>query len=173
MGAPKCNQFWKLRTKHGRDAIFTDPNTMYDAACEYFQWCDENPWLDTKISNRVVKGEDIEETENKPTQRPYTLSGLCLFLGVNKQYFTDFKKRLKKKDKDFSLVITRIEEIIYTNKFEGAAVGAYNSNIIARDLGLVDKKDYSSQDGTMTPRIVAANQTEQKKIAALIKKFNR
>lgn len=34
-----------------------------------------------------------------------------------------------------------VETTIYTQKFEGAAVGAFNSNIIARDLGLADKKE--------------------------------
>jgi hypothetical protein len=49
-----------------------------------------------------------------------------------------------RKNKDFSEVIHAIEEIIRTQKFEGAAVGAFNANIIARDLGMVDKKDVTS-----------------------------
>ena len=173
MAPPKGNQFWKLRYKHGRDVLFKSAKALWEAACEYFQWCDENPWIEEKQGQKYVKGEVIPEYEKKPTQRPYTMAGLCLYLDCNEHYFWEFKKRLKKKDKDFSDVITRIEQVIYTNKFEGAAVGAYNANIIARDLGLVDKRDHSSQDGTMTPRIVAANQAEQKKIAALLKKFNK
>ena len=42
--------------------------------------------------------------------------------------------------KDYSLIITRIREIIYRQKFEGAAAGFLNSSIIARDLGLQDKQ---------------------------------
>ena len=38
-------------------------------------------------------------------------------------------------------IITRIREAIYQQKFEGASVGAFNANIIARDLGLADKQD--------------------------------
>lgn len=30
---------------------------------------------------------------------------------------------------------------MYAQKFEGASVGAFNANIIARDLGLIDKKE--------------------------------
>ena len=48
MAAPKGNQFWKLHSKHGRDTLFSTPDLMWEAACEYFQWCDDNPW-------RVVK----------------------------------------------------------------------------------------------------------------------
>jgi hypothetical protein len=46
MGAPKGNQFWKLRSKHGRDTLFESPEKMWEAACEYFQWCDDNPLLE-------------------------------------------------------------------------------------------------------------------------------
>jgi len=38
-------------------------------------------------------------------------------------------------------VIRAINAIMYTNKFDGASCGLYNANIIARDLGLADKKD--------------------------------
>ena len=45
MAAPKGNQFWMLRSKHGRDKLFATPEALWEAACEYFQWCDENPCL--------------------------------------------------------------------------------------------------------------------------------
>jgi hypothetical protein len=42
--------------------------------------------------------------------------------------------------KEFHGVVTRVKDIIYTQKFEGASAGLLNPNIIARDLGLADKK---------------------------------
>lgn len=42
--------------------------------------------------------------------------------------------------KEFSSVIRAINSIMYANKFEGAAVGAFNANIISRDLGLADRQ---------------------------------
>lgn len=30
MGAPKGNQFWKLRSKHGRDKLFSSPEILND-----------------------------------------------------------------------------------------------------------------------------------------------
>lgn len=118
------NQFWKLRSKHGRDKLFATSKLMWDAACEYFQWCDDNKWDGKKI-------------------RPYTLTALCLYLDCNTQYFGEFKKNLPEDEEDFSVVIKRIEDIIYNQKFEGASVGDFNHNIIARDLGL---KDASSKE---------------------------
>lgn len=51
-------------------------------------------------------------------------------------------------------VTTRIDEIIYKQKFEGAAVGAFNANIIARDLGLADKKDVDIKTKDNIPKLV-------------------
>lgn len=135
MGAPIGNQFWKLRSKHGRDKLFATPELLWEAACEYFQWCDNNPWY--KIDFR---GKDNEEVKI-PKERPYTLTGLCLYLNCNQAYFRNFKLQLPKDEKDFNAIISRIEETIETQQFEGATVGAYNANIIARKLGLSDKSE--------------------------------
>lgn len=138
MPAPLKNKFWELRTKHGRDKLFTTPDLLWTAATEYFQWCDDNPW----IKNEAIKSGDLAgQIVSIPTSRPYTLTALCLYLGINTAYFRQFKDNLKDTDEDFSTVITRIEETIYSQKFEGASVGAFNANIIARDLGLSDKKE--------------------------------
>ena len=132
MAAPKGNEFWKLRSKHGRDKIFETPEIMLEACYEYFDYQSKQTW------NRIdYKGKDNTEV-SIPTSSPFTLTGLCIFLDVNTVYFTQFEKDCSK---DFSKVITHVKDIIYKQKFEGATVGTYNANIIARDLGLVDKKE--------------------------------
>lgn len=137
MAAPEGNQFWKLRSKHGRDKLFASPELLWQAATEYFEWVDKNKW--EKVETTVKP--NGTETKTTPTERPYTITGLCLYLDCATNYFRVFKASLKKEDQDFLTVITRIEETIYNQKFEGAAVGAFNANIIARDLGLIDKQE--------------------------------
>ena len=149
--------FWKLRSKHGRDTLFETADLLWEAACEYFQWCDENPWI-----KKDFKGKDATEVDI-PTARPYTLTALCLYLDCSESYFREFRrqirlrkeegysddkegKKIAKKDEDFLTVISRIDRTVYSQKFEGAAVGAFNANIISRDLGLVDRKDIKSDD---------------------------
>lgn len=87
-------------------------------------------------------GEEITR-QQLPKMRPYTMQGLCLYLDCNTEYFYHFEADLKKKDdhisKDFNQIVMRIRETIYNQKFSGAAAGFLNPNIIARDLGLVDK----------------------------------
>jgi hypothetical protein len=62
--------------------------------------------------------------------------------------------------------MVRVEDAIFRQKFEGASADLLNANIIARDLGLADKKDLSSTDGTMTPKPVTVNMTPEQAAAA-------
>jgi hypothetical protein len=151
MGAPKGNKFWEQRSKHGRDKIFETPEIMWNAACEYFEYISNNPLTEEQI----VKYKDYHEVVTLNKLRPFTLTGLCLYLDVNTVYFTQFENALKEKEdeisKDFSKVVTRIRETIYSQKFDGAAANLLNPNIIARDLGLMDKTDITSNGKTIGP----------------------
>jgi hypothetical protein len=139
MAAPAGNQFWKLRSKHGRDKLFETPELLWEAACEYFEWCEANPLIE--IDFKIVDG---ELTEVKfPKMRPFTLNGLCLYLDCGTAYFRNFKNEERAKADGFKSVIAKIEETIYEQKFSGAAAGFLKENIIARDLGLADKNDGS------------------------------
>lgn len=148
MGAPKGNKFWKARSSHGRKKIFETPDIMMAAAIEYFEWVENNP-LEKPI---IYQGEVSPKPEK--LMRAMTVKGLCIFWGVHSDYLTEFASNLDlstKIGKDFSSVTKTIREIIDTQKFEGASAGLLNPNIIARDLGLSDKKDHTSSDGSMSP----------------------
>lgn len=147
MVAPKGNQFWKLRSKHGRDKLFATPDLLWDAACEYFEWCDSHPWVVTKNKSRGR----VKEKEESPTQCPYSITGLMGHLDVSKSFWIEFKKAA---NEDFLWVITRIENIIETQQLEGAIVGVFNSNIVARINGLVDKKENTVKGSVFTPMTI-------------------
>lgn len=129
MSAPLGNKFWENRAKHGRDILFATPELLWDAATEYFEWCVSNPLIEIDF-----KGKDADKVEI-PHMRPFTMHGLCLYLNCGTAYFRNFKPPTD----DFKSIITRIEEMIYSQKFDGAASGFLNPNIIARDLGLSEK----------------------------------
>jgi hypothetical protein len=132
MAATIGNKFWMNRSKHGRDKIFSSPEFLLSESMEYFNWCTENPLYEVDF-----KGKYNEEV-HIPKMRAFTWDGLELYLGVEslREYKTTYK--------DFSQVITYIGKIISTQKFEGAAAGLLNPNIIARDLGLRDNSDVST-----------------------------
>lgn len=131
MGAPLGNRFWELRAKHGRDKLFETPELLKQAAEEYFTWCVDNPLIAIEYY-----GKDAERCE-VPKVRAFTIQGLCLYLQCNINWFSEFERN--NTDKDFSCILSHIRQCIYNQKFEHAAAGFLNANLIARDLGIADK----------------------------------
>jgi len=136
MPAPKGNRFWEARSKHGRDKIFANEDILWEAACEYFEWVDDNPLMEDKVF--AFQGDVTHAPVAK--MRAMTLDGLCTFLDICKRTWDEYRSR-----EDFLLVITRVESIIRDQKFSGAAADLLNANIIARDLGLADKKEVDNK----------------------------
>lgn len=142
MAAPKGNRFWEIRKTHGRDPVFLSPEQMWEDCCSYFQWVEDNPLLEMKPF--AYQGVVIQEPVAK--MRAMTINGLCVYLGIDDQTWANYRAK-----EDFLGVVSRVEKIIYEQKFTGAAADLLNSNIIARDLGLSDKRDHTSSDGSMSP----------------------
>jgi hypothetical protein len=57
----------------------------------------------------------------------------------------DYRGNLDGRYSSFKGVIRTINQEIYEDKFIGASVGEYQHNIIARDLGLIDKQEVKRQ----------------------------
>lgn len=156
MAAPVGNQFWKARSSHGRNPIFADPETLWLAASEYFEWVEANPLWEDKVTS--FQGANTHEPIAK--MRAMTLAGLCIFLDIARSTWDQYRA-----NKDFSVVATRVEEIIRTQKFEGASADLLNASIIARDLGLADKSELTGPNGgpitqSLTIRFVTPNHDE-------------
>ena len=121
MAAPEGNQFWKLRASSGPKLKYeTDEQLLVDCE-EYFE----------QRNQMTMNGQPM----------PYTLASLCIFLDISQETWRTWAKERK----DLSAVITRVDEIIRDQKMVGAMVGSYNHNIVARDLGLADKKDHTGE----------------------------
>jgi hypothetical protein len=144
-GAPKGNQFWLARSKHGRDKIYASPDLLWEACCEYFQWVEDNPLWDNKVSQYQGAAVDMPVAK----MRAMTIGGICLFLDIDVTTWREWRN-----NKDFSPVIAKADAVIYEQKLTGAAADLLNANIIARELGLKDTAahEHTSPDGSMTPR---------------------
>jgi len=138
MSAPKGNKFWMLRSSHGRNPIFESPDDLWDAVCEYFDWVEANPLYEDK--GFAFQGKVTHEKFAK--MRAMTITGLCIFLDITFKTWENYKEK-----EDFIYIITRAENIIKTQKFQGAAAELLNPNIIARDLGLTDKQNVDHTSG--------------------------
>ncbi|HEY1056362.1 MAG TPA: DNA-packaging protein [Emticicia sp.] len=135
MAASKGNIHWRLRTTHGRSRIFKTPKSLVEACNEYFEWCLKNPLKEQQVFHH--QGQITKTSVNK--MRPFSLEGLCNYLDISLNTFKNYEER-----EDFLIVTTRVRQIIDNQQFEGAAAGFLNPNIIARKLGLVDKKDMTT-----------------------------
>lgn len=157
------NQFWKLRTIHGREKIFGgDGTTLWGEACAYFDWCDRHPWERVEL----VKYQGVADEHEVPLGRPYTMDGLTVYLGVSGGYFRAAKANLKEKTEakratpdevELLNVIERIEQVCRTQNIEGAAVGVFNTNLIARYLGIADNVN-NTNTGDAVLRVTVRDQ---------------
>lgn len=118
------------------------PEEFEKAWEEYFAWCDANPWYKKEA---IKSGELAGKLVDIPIDRPYTEIGFCSFHGLGEKYLAQLADTLKGKEDEVSIqlsnILTRARAKCYAQKFEGAAVGIYNANIIARALGLTDKSE--------------------------------
>lgn len=136
------NRFWEARSSHGANPKFENAADLWDACCQYFEWNENNPLYEAK----AFAYEGCVTVESLPLMRAMTIGGLCLFLDIAESTW----RKWKADRSDLSAVITRAEAIIFKQKFEGASANLLNANIISRDLGLADKQDHTSSDGTLS-----------------------
>lgn len=130
------NNWWMQRSQHGRDKLFASPELLYQAINEHFLYVSKNPMF-FKTEHKIVNGK-LKQVDT-PLPCVYTLEALCLYLQCSNSYFQVFEMTLKKDDpkrQDFLIIIEYVKQTIRNQKFQGAAVGAFNANLIAYDLGL-------------------------------------
>ena len=147
MAFEKGNQLWRKRSKHGRYKIIQDHVLLWEDACEYFEWCLNNPIIKIEFKGTAQGIEEVQTPQPKVFQKP----ALAVFCGMSKwKPIND----LKLVNDDFKQVVNEIEAIIYTQKFEHAAVGMFNSSIIMSDLGMKNKSDLTSNDKEIKPTVI-------------------
>lgn len=138
-----ANQWWKARSRHGVKPKFPVGEVgarMLQEACEdYFEYCMDNPLIEDKpmVEDKCIVHEEV------PHLMVFTLSGLQLFVDVSQAQWNEWRTSRP----DLAQVISWAEQTIRTQKFVGATAGFFNATIIARDLGLADKREVSGPDG--------------------------
>lgn len=128
------NELWKRRENIGRPATYETPEAIWEAACAYFEWCLANPLIEA--AKVTYEGEGKTFDVNK--MRAMTQQGLCLHMGISAQTWSAYKKK-----PDFLEITSAVESVIFEQKFTGAAAGLLNASIVARELGLADKKHHT------------------------------
>ncbi len=156
MAAPKGNQYWKLAHNWHKPKKY-QPEDLLDKAIEYQKWCERNPLIEEKAF-----GTGFVAKMNK--MRATTIQGFCFFCNMSPSTWKTYEK-----EEAYSTIISRVKEMFFSQKFEGAAAGLLDSNIIAREIGLVDKKDVTSDGQKITPTIIVQDKQTCEEINKLIK----
>ena len=163
MAAPPCNEYWKFRSKDGREPKYK-PEELWKKFIEYMQWLSDNPIYEYKAMNVNKTAEVIPV----PKMRAATMTGFCLFADITLRTYENYRKR-----EDYFRVLSRIDAAIRTQKFEGAAAEQLNPMLVARDLGLRDAQqvDHTTKGDKVTTNIVVQQPELSDDIKGLLNKL--
>lgn len=126
-----------MRTKHGRDKLFSDPVLLLETFYDYTDLCDRSPHTRPELVKYQGDATEYEITLG----RPYSVDGFTIYLGVSGGYFRAAKANIKTKvdskrateiEKQLLETIEIIETICYTQNLEGALVRIFDAGLVAR-----------------------------------------
>lgn len=156
MAAPKGNGFWRLRSKHGRDKIFSSGEMILAAADEYMEVLQDNPLMEHDFV-----GKDAVEVDKRKKNVP-TWEGFANFCDVYSGHFHQLKQDYKKSEdpveKDIYQALKRVDDMFFNDKFTAAAAGLANANLIGKALGIVERVDHTTNgDSIKSVPVVLSN----------------
>ena len=137
MPAPKGNKF--AVGNKGTEKKFT-PEQWQKKIDEYFSFCDNNPLF----KNEALKsGDRAGEIIRIPAARPYLIEGLCNYANIDPQTFYNYLE--KEGYEEYFEITARARNSIFQQNIENGYIGAYDSNLVSRKLGLAEKKEIRAE----------------------------
>jgi hypothetical protein len=117
------------------------PELLYEYFEKYKKYCKKNPKQQNYWNSKAGKQVSVDR------EVPYTWSGFEIWLRKNGilAKLDDYKADKGNRYSKYADIIRAINSEIYEDKITGAMVGIYQHNIVARELGLIDKKDMRTQ----------------------------
>lgn len=128
----------------GRKLKYT-PAQLIEEFEAYIKDLQDNPIeIETEYKQLTTKadkqGKSIQVRKEKRYRPPKVYDFVCRWLGMSDSWWRLLPR--KKNSREFLTVKKKIEQYCYDCKYDGAVIGLYNVNIIARDLGLTDKIEH-------------------------------
>ena len=111
-------------------------DTFRKACAEYFQWCEDNPWMKTVGLDKDGNVLQIPKT------RPYVVEGLINHIGITNSHWYDIQNETSRNYReDLADAFSWANNVLFTQKFTGAAVDDFKEGSVARVLGLGDRRE--------------------------------
>ena len=113
------------------------PEKLYKHFEAYKKLCKATPKKESIWSHKQDKQVKLDR------EIPFTWDGFEIWLRKNKiiSRLSDYKADKDGRYTEYAYIIHAINQEIYEDKITGATSGVFNANIIARDLGLAEKKE--------------------------------
>lgn len=133
----------------GRPQEFESPQDFWNRSVEYINNVLNTPLY--KSEQIKMPGKEWQDDEgnihkpervlNLPVAQAMTWEDLAVHLKVTSRTLRNYQT--DEKHKEFFPIFSHVDDIMYAHNFKYSAAGLMNANLIARKLGLTDKKDYS------------------------------
>ena len=112
--------------------LYETAEDLWQAALEYFKWNDEHPLITIKPTHH--QGEALNLI--LPRLRGMSIRALATHMGIATKTWRKYREKA-----GFIDVCDMVEQVIYTQKLEGAMGDQLNSAVSIRDLGLKDQSE--------------------------------
>lgn len=139
MAAPEGNKNYLFRLTDGKLKAYSVDEWALKLAA-YFLFMANEFW---QKKESIKSGDLAGRTMDVPVQTPLSRKSLCIFAEISEQTLRNYTSNEGAYIDYFDLTSHALT-IIDNNQIEGAILGAYNPNIIARLQGLVDKTDVTT-----------------------------
>src|SRR5688572_18907649 len=103
---------WQV-VRRGGIVVSNTPEELWENACAYFEWCDNNP---IETSNNIKVGKAAGQDLSNKYIRPYTIKGLCLHCGIMEEYLSDIRAT-KDQESMYFHVVSKILYLIYIQNY--------------------------------------------------------
>lgn len=133
----------------GRPNKINSPEELWQYFLDYVDHAKSNPMYKVQYV-----GKDGRE-EYQPLNVPITFEGFECYL-ADKNIIQDlglYASNSRGRYKQYVTIIARIRKNCFVNNFNGAAVGLFSPNLIARKLGLTDKKEVTNIEQPLFPDV--------------------
>lgn len=126
--------FVPFNTKAGRPRKFAQPSLLLKAFGEYLE-DRKGRYIEFEEKEDGLYGEKVtEKTKTAIKHHPLSVADFCIYLGCSRAWWNALPD-------EFLGVKTYIGDYIFTFQLKGAEIGEFNANIVARELGLADKRE--------------------------------
>lgn len=125
---------WQLVNSFVGREISDSPEGLWERACAYFMWCDENPivWKTTVMSGNKA-GNKVENE----SPHPYSIQELCVFCSITPEYLQSVR-RTKDQGSAYYMVVSKMLSIVYVQNYNYGITGVFNSIFTAKVLSMSD-----------------------------------